>query len=673
MKNVEISWSLMHPTMLDVDYMKRVIEEAKSHKVDSFEICAACHSLLGGLDGLVLYEDFPSVAASLDREGIISNRENLRTILNMAHASGRPVYYWHREVTVWPEFLKAMPELLDERGEFDLLGAPFERLLRYKLTKAFEAVPELDGIVLTLTEADFSAIHNSTPDVYPPEKVVEKIVRIFAEEHKKLGKHFILRSFGSIAKDYEDILAGAELAAKDFSFEVETKITPYDFDSFLPDNPFMRPIPNLTMGAECDCLGEFLGAGYLPAENVENIVRYVRWGQKCGVDRFTIRLDRVGNNIFDAYPINLYAYEQAILNPELTAEDIRKSYWEQNYPEPCRKTLEELSIDGFNMITSVHYIDRQLIFHAFPPKAGLKWFKAGGIFGVFRNGDKMDKLSGIWSILADRNTPGRDFIIREKAHALALAEQGVAKVEALKPELPEAEYRRLSYLWGNAVIAGKTLYSLTKVFCAYFDDMEDMREGAPSMEAAAAEMEKTLLPLVKDNTVEAPKLAGFTNGIDHWANLGSGADLVPIYVKPLLELIPLIREEYQAEYSMRRKLAALPGVADFVVPGGIYDDGRCDRFMHASHSIISDGFVGRIVGNPIFPNGYIKYQLKGKANKLMLTGKGETCVTVNGKEYTVLLDENPVLDIVPAEEFEVTLRKVGHDFPFVTGIAAVGK
>ena len=140
MKKAEITWSLMHPTQLNVEYMKRVIEESKNYRVDSIEICAACHTLLGGLDGLVLYEDYPEVAQSIDREGILANREKLRTILTLAHESGRPVYYWHREVTVWPEFLRQVPELMDANGEFDLLGKPFADLLRYKLSKAFEAL-----------------------------------------------------------------------------------------------------------------------------------------------------------------------------------------------------------------------------------------------------------------------------------------------------------------------------------------------------------------------------------------------------------------------------------------------------------------------------------------------------------------------------------------------------
>ena len=36
----EITWSLMHPTPLDVDYMKLVVKKAAEYRVDSFEICA---------------------------------------------------------------------------------------------------------------------------------------------------------------------------------------------------------------------------------------------------------------------------------------------------------------------------------------------------------------------------------------------------------------------------------------------------------------------------------------------------------------------------------------------------------------------------------------------------------------------------------------------------------
>ena len=98
----EITWSLMHPTPLDADYMQKVIFHAdrSSVQVDSFEICALCHSALGGLDGLVRYEEYPSV--KVDRSAVEENIHVFNKILDLAHASGRKVYYWHREVVAFP-------------------------------------------------------------------------------------------------------------------------------------------------------------------------------------------------------------------------------------------------------------------------------------------------------------------------------------------------------------------------------------------------------------------------------------------------------------------------------------------------------------------------------------------------------------------------------------------
>ena len=312
MKKTEITWSLMHPTPLEPDYMRQLIEKSREYRVDSFEICAQCHTPYGGLDGLINYCEYPTAFANWDQEKVTDTQTRMNEILSIAHAAGKPVYYWHREVMVPPGLIQDIPELLDENGEFDLLGEAFANLIRYKIDRAFAAAPELDGVVLSLTEADFSAIHNSNTKKYPPVDVVSFIISIFAFELEKRNKRFIMRSFGSIAQDYEDILAGAEKLAGKHKFEIETKITPYDFDPFLPKNPFLRPSPNFTLSAECEVVGEFMGQGYMPFEHVHNLVRYVREGQEAGVDRFVIRMDRRGNCIFDLYEINYYAYSRAL-------------------------------------------------------------------------------------------------------------------------------------------------------------------------------------------------------------------------------------------------------------------------------------------------------------------------------------------------------------------------
>ena len=152
---------------------------------------------------------------------------------------------------------------------------------------------------------------------------VEPITRIFLEEHRRLGKRLIFRSFGSIKSDYEDLIAGANACAADYDFEIETKITPFDFSPFLPANPYLGKTSRCTIGAECDCLGEYLGAGYLPAAQVDAVARYVGCGRAANVDRYTIRIDRVGNSIFDsAQEVNLCAYMRFIRDSSATAETV---------------------------------------------------------------------------------------------------------------------------------------------------------------------------------------------------------------------------------------------------------------------------------------------------------------------------------------------------------------
>lgn len=622
-KRPEITWSLMHPTDLNVDYMRQVAAHARSYHVDSYEICAACHSPLGGLDGLVLYEDYPQTAAAVDRDAIIANRDRLKKILAIAHADGRPVYYWHREVTVAPGLLDAMPGLLDENGEFDLLGPAFSNLLCYKIGKAFEAVPELDGVVLTLTEADYSVIHNSNADRYPPAEVVAHIVRIFSGELKRLNKRFILRSFGSIARDYEDILGGAASAALTCDFEVETKITPYDFDPFLPVNPFLRRVPGTSMSAECDCLGEFLGAGYLPAENVSNIVKYVRTGQKAGVDRFAIRIDRVGNNIFDNYEINLFAYHWAIENPTVSPEAIRNAWAEKYYPGEFRDALLEQGRQGFEMIAKTLFIDGNVIFHQNPPGPDLKWLKAGGIFGVFKNDADLHMLNGIWSILSEQDTPGRRRILEEKAEAVAIAVEQLAVVE----RIPGFDY--LKRLWDNAVIAARSIEAFVKCVCAYFDDMEAGLKDAPTLESAITDATVLLQSLIPGNDGSRGKLEEkpFTNGMDHGL-FDALRPIEEVYPAPLLSVCAKLREEYRAEFYARSKF---PNSYDLIIAGGITDEYRIGRYMHASHSIIKNGLPMRWAGNRIFPNGFLDFELERP-------GKGYVTIQGEAPCFTAILD-----------------------------------
>ena len=663
MQKHEITWSLMHPTPLDPEYVQQLVDKAagSGYQVDSFEICGQCHTPYGGLDGLVCYHEYPTAFANWDQTVVADNQQKLNNILAIAHKAGKAVYLWHREVMIPPGLLEDIPELLDEDGEFNLVGNAFADLIRFKLDKTFENIPELDGLVLTLTEADYSAIHNSNTEKYSPVEVVSFIISIFASELEKRSKRFIMRSFGSIAEDYECILAGAEALKGRYKFEIETKITPYDFDPFLPQNPFLRKSSGFTLSAECESVGEFMGQGNMPFEHVHNLVSYVRTGQAAGVDRFVIRIDRRGNCIFDLYEINYYAYARALEDENISADEIRQEWYAKNYPASVRQQLIELDKIGWEMVSKTYFIDRQVLFHG---NYAMKYMKAGFVFALFTNGASLENGSAIWSILTDRPAPERDFILKEKDEAVACADRGLALFNTLA--LPADDFRRR--LWKNAVVITRCVRELCRCFSAYFDAMESGDRSVLDRQIA-------------DSIAEFDRLAGHKveiktreviNGLEHRLT-EYRRPIEEICIEPLAAICQELQNEWNAESAARKKF--LSGVVDGIVTGAITDDYRIFRYMHASHSVIHNGYPARWAGNRVFPNGFFEVKLK-RGNMLEIIGDSrevpDFTVCIDGRRFDASLGKDGYCSL-PLEsgigDITVRLEKRGSGYPIFYALA----
>ena len=663
----EITWSLMHPTMIDSAYMRRITNEASRYDVDSFELCGAFANPAGGLNGLLLFEPYPHAAEKCDKARVMETRRTLNEIVKLA--GSRPVYLWHREIMMPKGMLEDRPAMLDKDGEFDLLGKDFLDFLRYKIENAFRVAPGLGGIVLTLTEADYSVIHNSDPDRYPPDKVVETIVRLFAEEHEKHHKRFILRSFGSIAADYEDILRGARLAAKDHAFDIETKITPYDFDPFLPPNPFLKKQPGTALNAECDGLGEFLGAGYLPAANVDNIVRYVHEGMAAGVSRYAIRLDRIGNCIFDCHEINIFAYHQLIRDPELTADKIY-ALWARDHWQGCEKEMTELARMGLEAVLKTNFVCGNVVFHKFPILPDWKWVAAGGSLGLYHNGVPLRQLRGEWGILSDGDSPGREAILREKQTALKLAAEGLARVQALKSRLAPREYEKTERVWRILNIACKAISAFTESLCSYFEDLENDEAHPRRLLASAERAEEIISGLLADTSESLPTMESCCDG----APL-PGDDLDRVYLKGLRILCREMIPQFEAEQKLRNALAA--GSLDLILPGSFGDQYRIFRYMHASHTERKNGVPVRYAGNSVFPNGFFEVELKSETGGSIgigfLSGSASECkITLNGRTERCRIPEDGRLTLsAPGGPAVLRIEKSGADYPGVVFIRSV--
>jgi len=652
-KSPEISWSIMHPTAIDTNYMARVAAKAAEYGgVDSFEVCGDCHRGYSGINGLSMLERYPHAHANVDPAAVEQNRREMAAICEIAHAAGKPLYYWHREIFIPKGLLEDLPGLLDADGEFDLLGNDYRDWLRYKLDETFRHCPGLDGIVLTLTEADYSVIHNSNPSRYPPQKVVEELVGLFAEEHERRGKRFILRSFGSNTQDYIDIIGGAKRAAAKHAFEIETKVTEADFVPWLPKNPFLKKNPPLTLGAECDALGEYLSAGYLPAAQVGRIREYVESAREEGADRYTIRIDRVGNSIFDsAHEVNLYAYMRFIRDPSATEDGVIAEYAAKRFGDAAGE-MANIVKGELEMIRNIHYVASNLVFHSFPLKANFKTVKAGGIFSVYRENSSLEATKDIWSILSHMRTPSHAQILAEKEKGLEMAEAGLKKIESLRGKMPADEYARQHRAFAAAVKAAKTLQAFAKCCVAYFEDMAARRDEPVSLRRES-ESAVRVIESMMDNPAD-----DFTGNKAYFSVVGKNLDRAYFagaryYCRELLN-------EYACERSLRRAYEARADVIDFVTVGGIYDDNRTIRTMHGAYTQTLPGRVVRQAGNPIFPNGTISVQFSDAPGAVV-----EVSLDPSGsKEYSM---RETVKDGIRT----VTVGKKGRDYPALLGIALV--
>lgn len=648
----EVTWSVMHPTPLDPAYMARVVEKAVEYGgVDSFEVCGTCHSGMGGMDGLLMMEPYPTAAARRDAAAVRKVRADLKGCIAAAHKVGKKLYYWHREGYLPEGILEDLPGLKDADGEIDLLGETFASYLHWKVRAAFDAVPELDGFVLTLTEADFSVVHNSNVGRYPPPKVVERIVRIFCEEHERRGKRFVLRSFGSVAKDYEDIIAGGVAAAKNHRFEIETKATPYDFSPFLPDNPFLKREPRTTLGVECDCIGEFLGAGYPPCAQVDTIYRYVKNARNTSADRYVIRIDRIANTIFDsAQEINLYAYMRFIADPAATPETV-KAEWAARRWAGCEQEMIRLSDMSYEMVTKMEFLNGNVTFHQHPVAPSFKFLKAGGMFAVMRDGSDLHMAKRLWGIRAMERTPGRAALLADKDRSVALADEGLELLETLKGRLDPQEYARQERAWKIAVKATRATRAFICCGAAYFDDMDSGLDVPRKLKAAVANADAEISAMMTnpDSGID---------GLNVRHSEAVGQDLDRVYFIPLRWLCHEFLNEYAAEAKVRARLKARRDVIDFVVPGGIYDDNRIDRQMHGAYPELVDGEPVRWVGNSIFPNGTIHVEFKdvpGARVEVMLAQKGS-------KDYIIE-------DFSANGTRHVTIGKKDANYPAVIAVA----
>jgi hypothetical protein len=221
---------------------------------------------------------------------------------------------------------------------------------------------------------------------------------------------------------------------------------------------------------------------------------------------------------------------------------------------------------------------------------------------------------------------------------------------------------------------------------AYVDDLAANRRDHPALAAAirAAEMELAAAPAGSPAAAEAAAGPRANPENEYGGREGGDRGIGAAYAIPLVALVRALEPEYVGEWAERAAWRAYPGIVDAVVCGGIGDDFRVRRYMHASHAQLIRGRPARAAGNRVFPNGFIECELAvppARPFQLMIRGdRGSSAgfrLTVDGVSRAVDYDADGAYEqrfataAAAGGKITVRIEKAGADYPWIFGMATI--
>ncbi|MBN2642622.1 MAG: hypothetical protein JXR78_13295 [Victivallales bacterium] len=652
----ELCWSFFHSMEHNLDHFKRILAEADKYNVESFEVCVELP--IYGLDLFIDYEDYPLISEHIDVKLAQKMRNMLNEIVKMSHASGRRITLWHREVVIPEEMSKYYPELFDSKGEIDFSKNEYFKLLKSKIAEFFKHVPGIDGIVLTLTEANYSVINTRQPDKYPPIDTAAKIVKVFAEEMEKTNKTLTFRTFGSLKSDYQTLSKVADIVLQNHRLEIETKVTPYDWSIVQPNNQFLKKRPNSGLAAEFDSLGEFYGLGEIPCMIPDLQLQWLDSARSKDVNRICVRVDRRGRQTLDSLnKINLFAISQSLKNPNIKAEEIWIEWMEENFKEVAGELLPVFTLTK-EICKKMYYIDGHMLTQRLTPD--FKSIMLGATPAILEENISLEFADGLWSVLSDKHSPSREFVLNEKQEACRMTEECYRKVVEFRDKIPEQLRELTCNSFLKLVYISQFMNECVKILYAYLDDIRDASNSPERLKQAIDNSLNVAERVCKD----------FNSG------------LIKDFVDCIKQNGVVFPEWYYAELKVINDINTNYDVSDLVITGGVSYEWRIRRYMHASELMLKDGYPVRSAGTKLFPNGFLELELaapKAKNHSLLVvlhSDGGAAQITANGKSVTVSPGTTgfcfkKVNIPVCGDKFEIKIESTDNRPPLIAGIASI--
>ena len=214
--------------------------------------------------------------------------------------------------------------------------------------------------------------------------------------------------------------------------------------------------------------------------------------------------------------------------------------------------------------------------------------------------------------------------------------------------------------------------ALTKAIAAYFDDMNSNR-NEPFQLALAVEAALKEFNELAGHPISIGKRSVF-NGLEHRVN-EVNRTLEEACLEPFAAICQELPTEYSGEMAARRNF--LTGSIDGIICGGIFDNIRIYRYMHASHALMHNNYPARWAGNRVFPNGFFEFTLK-RGKELHIYGDPavkDFILSCDGirREFTFDPQGKCVIKLECGDEnVLIRVEKSGKEYPLFYAFATTG-
>ncbi len=401
------------------------------------------------------------------------------------------------EVVVWDHALYRLDYYPAEyrtgpNGTIDLDNPKFWDWLKADYRAMLDRVPKIDGIVLTFIETGARAERQTSAKLKTDEEKLAAVVNAVAEiviGERKLNLY--ARTFSYTHAEYDRIVKAVNLFHP--GVRLLMKETPHDFFLTHPNDKYAGVFARPTL-MEFDAAGEFNGQGIVAITWPEYMLR--RWrdfSRRPHVVGYTARSDRYGDTRLVGRPgeINLYALKRGAEDPQITAEEIYDEFIDRRYGAKAVPGVKAAFRNAFDIVTSSMYtLGTNVANHSalgYDPYASSyvlhvsgKWFDPP--VGFVRHG--IDREFHYWRDIVNRiapafvKTPGSRqweevpwvtkagwitageamdeeylrYILTEKEHGVALAQQSAAHIEKAKEHLKPADYDALRHHFQHTLL-----------------------------------------------------------------------------------------------------------------------------------------------------------------------------------------------------------------------------